>query len=130
VAFYLIEQAKQRLLVIFDLSKLGSKCNNLFLFQCFGIPLVLLEDCLTLVESKHHECFGLHVSTVIIIVSFLLDVMNKLMIACILISLEQVDHEVIAAFAMCLETFPVHFDILVELLDVSLDGGQVSIQVG
>jgi hypothetical protein len=56
--------------------------------------------------------------------------MNELMVTCVLISLEQVDHEVIAAFAACLETFPVHFDICVELLDVSLDGGHVSIQVG
>jgi hypothetical protein len=38
-----------------------------------------------------------------------------------LISLGQVDHEVIAAFAMCFETLPVHFDIFVELLDVALD---------
>jgi hypothetical protein len=93
----------------------------LFLFLCFDIPLVHHGDCLLLFESKHHECFGLHVSAVIVIVSFLLDVTNKLMITCILISLEQVDHEVIAAFTMCLETFPVHFDIFVELLDVALD---------
>jgi hypothetical protein len=56
--------------------------------------------------------------------------MNKLMVTCILISLEQVDHEVITAFTTCLETFPVHFDILVELLNVALDSGHVSIQVG
>jgi hypothetical protein len=56
--------------------------------------------------------------------------MNKLMITCILVSLEQVDHEIITAFAVCLETFPVHFDILVELPDVALDGGHVSIQIG
>jgi hypothetical protein len=56
--------------------------------------------------------------------------MNELTVACVLISLEQVDHEVIAAFAMCLETFLVDFDILVELLGAALDGGHVSIQVG
>jgi hypothetical protein len=52
--------------------------------------------------------------------------MNELTVTCILISHEHVDHEVIAAFAACLETFPVQFDILVELLDVA----HHSIQVG
>jgi hypothetical protein len=132
VPFFLscLDQASEAKVVIFDLSKFSGKCNDLFLFLCFGIPVVHLGDHLILVESECHECFGLHVSTIVIIVSFLLDVMNELMVTCVLISLEQVDHEVIAAFAACLETFPVHFDICVELLDVSLDGGHVSIQVG
>ncbi len=130
MVFDLIEQARAAKVVIFDLSEFSGKCNDLFLFLCFGIPLVHLGNCLVLVDGKHYECFRLHVSAAIIIVSFLLDVMNELTVACVLISLEQVDHEVIAAFAMCLETFPVHFDILVELLGAALDGGHVSIQVG
>jgi hypothetical protein len=104
---------------IFNLVKFSGKCHDLLLFFQLCIPHILFEQCFVLVECQCHERFRLDVTAIVVCISFLFDVTNELTVTCALVSLEWVDHEVIAAFTTSLETFPVDLDVLVELFDVA-----------